>query len=183
MADPRESKGCKQQSVTYSSTKAKLNLLVDSFHECLWPKALLMEIWSIQMDVANDLFDDKDLNEQLMMSEREFKKKMKKENLIDNKQNRLAKHFNRKILESLRTVLLDLGFAKHLCIAIYSDQTKQKLDPRGKMGKLLGFNVDLKSYKIFTSDGQIMNTKNAMFLNFKSNHKCHMLSHPDQTKC
>ncbi|KNZ61568.1 hypothetical protein VP01_1383g1 [Puccinia sorghi] len=76
---------CKQRCVTYSSTEAELNPLVDSFHEGLWLKALLMEIWNIQMDATNHLIDDPDLNEQLMMSEEDFKLKMKNEHLIDNK--------------------------------------------------------------------------------------------------
>lgn len=37
------------------------------------------------MDATNHLIDDPDLNEQLMMSEEDFKLKMKNEHLIDNK--------------------------------------------------------------------------------------------------
>ncbi|KNZ51507.1 hypothetical protein VP01_3924g2, partial [Puccinia sorghi] len=44
-----------------------------------------------------------------------------------------------------------------------------KLDPRGEMGKLIGFNVDLNSYKIYTSDGQFVDSKNVVFLDFESN--------------
>ncbi|KNZ52982.1 hypothetical protein VP01_337g9 [Puccinia sorghi] len=40
----------KQRLVTYSSTEAELNPLVDSFHEGIWLKALLAEIWNIQID-------------------------------------------------------------------------------------------------------------------------------------
>ncbi|KNZ48281.1 hypothetical protein VP01_577g7 [Puccinia sorghi] len=76
---------CKQRSVTYSSTEAELNPLVDSFHEGIWLKALLMEIWNIQMDATNHLIDDPDLNDQLMMSDEEFIEKLKNEHLIDNK--------------------------------------------------------------------------------------------------
>ncbi|KNZ46513.1 hypothetical protein VP01_71g6 [Puccinia sorghi] len=110
-------------------------------------------------------------------------------------QNGLAERFNRTILESLRTILLDSGLPRHFWnevlgasiltmnqipshrskkspyelfkgrsipleffhpignpVAVYSDRKKLKLDPRGEMGKLIGFNVDLKSYKIYTSD-------------------------------
>jgi hypothetical protein len=42
------------------------------------------------------------------------------------------------------------------------------LEPRGDFGKLLGFNVDLKSYRIQPSDSQIVNSKNVQFLNFDS---------------
>ncbi|KNZ46359.1 hypothetical protein VP01_7330g2, partial [Puccinia sorghi] len=34
---------CKQRSVTYSSTEAELNPLLDSFHEGIWLKALLVK--------------------------------------------------------------------------------------------------------------------------------------------
>jgi hypothetical protein len=75
----------KQRSVTYSSTEAELNPLVDSFHEGIWLKALLAEIWNIQMDAANHLIDDVDLHERLMMDEDEFKKKFSNQHLVDNK--------------------------------------------------------------------------------------------------
>ncbi|KNZ55237.1 hypothetical protein VP01_2730g1 [Puccinia sorghi] len=54
-------------------------------------------------------------------------------------------------------------------VAVYSDRKKLKLDPRGEMGKLIGFDVDLKSYKIFTSNGRFVNSKNVVFLDFESN--------------
>jgi hypothetical protein len=75
----------KQRSLTYSSTKAELNPPVDSFHKGIWLKALLAEIWNIQMDAANHLIDDADLNERLMMDEDDFKKKFSNQHLIDNK--------------------------------------------------------------------------------------------------
>ncbi|KNZ54530.1 hypothetical protein VP01_2923g2 [Puccinia sorghi] len=75
----------KQRSVTYSSTEAELNPLVDAFHEGIWLKALLAEIWNIQLDAANHLIDDPELNERLMMTEKEFKLKFSNEHLIDNK--------------------------------------------------------------------------------------------------
>ena len=75
----------KQRSVTCSLTEAKLNPLVDSFHEGIWLKALLAEIWNIQMDAANHLINDVKLNERLMMSEDEFKTKFSNQHLIDNK--------------------------------------------------------------------------------------------------
>ncbi|KNZ56079.1 uncharacterized protein VP01_24g5 [Puccinia sorghi] len=62
----------KQRSITYSSTEAELNPLVESFHEGIWLKALLAELWNIQLDSANHLINDPDLNEQLMMSEEEI---------------------------------------------------------------------------------------------------------------
>ncbi|KNZ64306.1 hypothetical protein VP01_1042g6 [Puccinia sorghi] len=55
-----------QRCVTHSSTEAKLNPLVDTFHEGIWLKALLAEIWNIQLNKANHLIDDEHLNEILM---------------------------------------------------------------------------------------------------------------------
>ncbi|KNZ59740.1 hypothetical protein VP01_166g2 [Puccinia sorghi] len=75
----------KQRSVTYSSTEAELNPLVDLFHEGIWLKAVLTEIWNIQIDSANHLIDDPELEERLMMTEEEFKEKFCNEHLIDNK--------------------------------------------------------------------------------------------------
>ncbi|KNZ53006.1 hypothetical protein VP01_3372g1 [Puccinia sorghi] len=40
---------CRQRSITYSSTEAKLNPLVESFHEGLWLKALINEMWNLQI--------------------------------------------------------------------------------------------------------------------------------------
>ncbi|KNZ54670.1 hypothetical protein VP01_2888g1 [Puccinia sorghi] len=76
---------CKQRSVTYSSTEAELNPLIDSFHEGTWLKALLAEMWNIQIDTANHLIDDPDLQDRLMMSDEDFKLKFTNEHLIDNK--------------------------------------------------------------------------------------------------
>jgi transposase InsO family protein len=106
-------------------------------------------------------------------------------------QNGLAERFNRTILESLRTIILDSGLSPKLWneilststltlnqipthrskkspyklfkmksipidffkplgnpLVVVSNKVKSKLEPRGDFGKLLGFNVDLKSYKI-----------------------------------
>ncbi|KNZ63499.1 hypothetical protein VP01_1135g2 [Puccinia sorghi] len=75
----------KQRSITYSSTEAELNPLVDSFHEGVWLKALLAEIWNIQLDAAKHLIDNPDLNERLMMSDKEFEKQFANQHHIDNK--------------------------------------------------------------------------------------------------
>jgi hypothetical protein len=53
-------------------------------------------------------------------------------------------------------------------LVVVSQDKKSKLEPRGDFGKLLGFNVDLKSYKIQLSDGKIIDTKNVQFLDFDS---------------
>ncbi|KNZ57600.1 hypothetical protein VP01_2117g1 [Puccinia sorghi] len=52
-------------------------------------------------------------------------------------------------------------------------QKKMKLDPRGEMGKPIGFDVDLKSYRIYTSDGRFVNSKNVVFLDFDANPIAH----------
>ncbi|KNZ59910.1 putative gag/pol polyprotein [Puccinia sorghi] len=75
----------KQRSITYSSTEAELNPLVDAFYEGLWLKAVLAEVWNIQIDSANHLIDDPNLQERLMMSDEEFNKKFSNLHLIDNK--------------------------------------------------------------------------------------------------
>ncbi|KNZ48178.1 hypothetical protein VP01_5855g1 [Puccinia sorghi] len=45
---------------------------------------------------------------------------------------------------------------------------KQKLDPRGDLGRLIGFDTKLKSQKIFMNDGKLVNSKNVNFLDFNS---------------
>ncbi|KNZ61298.1 hypothetical protein VP01_1422g2 [Puccinia sorghi] len=72
---------CKQRS----ATEAELNPLVDSFHEGIWLKALLVEIWNIQMDAANHIIDDPNLKEQLMMTNEELQEKLSNGHSINNK--------------------------------------------------------------------------------------------------
>ncbi|KNZ47295.1 hypothetical protein VP01_6536g1 [Puccinia sorghi] len=75
----------RQHNITYSSTEAELNPLVDSFHEGTWLKALLSDIWNIQLDAANHYIDDGELNERLFMDEEEFEEKFNNQHYIDNK--------------------------------------------------------------------------------------------------
>ncbi|KNZ58691.1 hypothetical protein VP01_1877g3 [Puccinia sorghi] len=74
-----------QHNITYSLTEAGLNPLVDSFHEGTWLKALLSDIWNIQLDAANHYIDDGELNECLFMDEEEFEEKFNNKHYIDNK--------------------------------------------------------------------------------------------------
>ncbi|KAI7966397.1 hypothetical protein MJO29_002145 [Puccinia striiformis f. sp. tritici] len=76
---------CRQHNVTYSSTEAELNPLVDSFHEGTWLKALLSDIWNIQFNVATHYINDKELNKRLMMDDGEFLEKYANSHYIDNK--------------------------------------------------------------------------------------------------
>ncbi|KNZ58722.1 hypothetical protein VP01_1874g4 [Puccinia sorghi] len=46
--------------------------------------------------------------------------------------------------------------------------TKKKLDPQGNTGKLIGFNAELKSYKILMDDLKLVNSKKFDSLDFKT---------------
>jgi hypothetical protein len=50
---------------------------------------------------------------------------------------------------------------------ISSNLKKRKLDPRGELGRLIGYNAELKSYRILRDDGHIVETKNVDFLEYK----------------
>ncbi|KNZ63454.1 hypothetical protein VP01_1141g7 [Puccinia sorghi] len=79
---------CKQRSINYSSTNTKLNPLVESFHEGVWLKAVLAEMWDIQVTAADHLIDDLELQDRLMMTDKEFEEKYATEHLINK-----VKHF------------------------------------------------------------------------------------------
>ncbi|KNZ50679.1 hypothetical protein VP01_4295g2 [Puccinia sorghi] len=53
-------------------------------------------------------------------------------------------------------------------VVVYSHQKKAKLDPRGELGCLIGFDAKLKCYKILLNDGKLLDTKKVDFLNFDS---------------
>jgi hypothetical protein len=74
-----------QHSVTYSSTEAELNPLVDSFHKGTWLKALLADIWDIQINAATHFINNRELNERLMMDDEKFEEKFASTHYIDNK--------------------------------------------------------------------------------------------------
>ncbi|KNZ55400.1 hypothetical protein VP01_2694g2 [Puccinia sorghi] len=52
-------------------------------------------------------------------------------------------------------------------VVVYSHQKKAKLDPWGEMGRLIGFDAELKCYRILLNNGHILDTKNVDFLDFK----------------
>jgi hypothetical protein len=49
-------------------------------------------------------------------------------------------------------------------VVVLSNEKKSKLDPRGKFGKLIGFNLKLKSYRILADNGGVINSKSIDFL-------------------
>jgi hypothetical protein len=53
-------------------------------------------------------------------------------------------------------------------VVVLSNRKKAKLDPKGDLGKLVGFNHELKSYRILQEDGLIVDSKNVDFLEFNS---------------
>ncbi|KNZ46946.1 hypothetical protein VP01_680g7 [Puccinia sorghi] len=61
---------CRQRNITYSSTKAELNPLVDSFHEGIWLKSLLSNIWRTEVNAATHFIDNQDLNKRLHLPEK-----------------------------------------------------------------------------------------------------------------
>ncbi|KNZ53775.1 hypothetical protein VP01_3139g3 [Puccinia sorghi] len=76
---------CRQCSITYSSTKAELNPLVESFHKGAWLKALINEVWNLQIESAAHFIDDEELNQQLTVDDKTFKELYCTNHLIDNK--------------------------------------------------------------------------------------------------
>ncbi|KNZ62687.1 hypothetical protein VP01_1236g3 [Puccinia sorghi] len=76
---------CCQRSITYSSTKAELNPLVESFHEGLWLKALINEIWHLQIYSASYFIDNPKLIQQLTMDNKTFKERYCTNHLIEKK--------------------------------------------------------------------------------------------------
>ncbi|KNZ54968.1 hypothetical protein VP01_2804g2 [Puccinia sorghi] len=76
---------CRQRSITYSSMEAKLNPLVKSFHEGVWLKALIKEMWNLQIESAAHFIEDEELNQQLTADDKTFKEQYCTNHLIDNK--------------------------------------------------------------------------------------------------
>ncbi|KNZ53978.1 hypothetical protein VP01_3087g6 [Puccinia sorghi] len=51
-------------------------------------------------------------------------------------------------------------------VAVLSNLKKSKLEPRGDFVRLVGLNVELKSYHIRLDDGRFVNSKSVKFLDF-----------------
>lgn len=76
---------CRQRNVTYSSTEAELNPLVDSFQESLWLRAVVSDFWRLEANSPVHHVDDPSLAEALSMSENQFTNLQKNLHFIDNK--------------------------------------------------------------------------------------------------
>ncbi|KNZ49894.1 hypothetical protein VP01_4712g2, partial [Puccinia sorghi] len=50
----------------------------------------------------------------------------------------------------------------------HSHSKKDKLEPRGDLGKLICFDIELKSYRILMNDGRMVESKNVEFLAFEN---------------
>lgn len=51
---------------------------------------------------------------------------------------------------------------------VLSHQKRPKINPRGDTGRLIGFDAELKSYKILMDDGKLINSNDINFLDFES---------------
>ncbi|KAA1114739.1 hypothetical protein PGT21_021072 [Puccinia graminis f. sp. tritici] len=86
--------------------------------------------------------------------------------------NQIPTHRSKKSLyELFKGKTVPLNFFKPIGnpLVVLSNNKKSKLDARGDFGRLLGFNVDLKSYKIQLSDGRFVDSKSVQFLDFNTN--------------
>ncbi|KNZ49955.1 hypothetical protein VP01_4672g1 [Puccinia sorghi] len=67
---------------------------------------------------------------------------------------------------------IDLSFFKpignQVSYLILPSRSHSKLEQKGLLGTLIGFNDELLSYRILNDDGCLVNTKNLKFLDFKS---------------
>ncbi|KNZ48180.1 hypothetical protein VP01_5852g1 [Puccinia sorghi] len=80
-----------------------------------------------------------------------------------------GEHFNRTILESMRTILEDSGLLSsrnRVLALILPEKSFSKLQPKGELGILIGYNKEMCSYCILTDNGRIMSTKNVQFLDY-----------------
>ncbi|KNZ50941.1 hypothetical protein VP01_4165g3 [Puccinia sorghi] len=75
----------------------------------------------------------------------------------------------------MRTILEDSGVNKKYwheiasCWPSYSEKSFSKLQPKGELGILIGYNEEMCSYHILTDNGGIMSTKNVQFLDYSLN--------------
>lgn len=75
----------RQRCVTYSSTKAKLDPLVDSFQEGVWLKAVISDLWVLNGGSASHFVDNASLHSCLTINDKDFKAISQNVNYIDNK--------------------------------------------------------------------------------------------------
>ncbi|KNZ61400.1 hypothetical protein VP01_1405g4 [Puccinia sorghi] len=69
-----------------------------------------------------------------------------------------------------RSLPLDYFKPIGLCVAFRDlpEGTNSKLAQVGQLGRILGYNDELRSYKVLTDNGKIINSKNLKFLDFNS---------------
>ncbi|KNZ54184.1 hypothetical protein VP01_3015g1 [Puccinia sorghi] len=65
--------GYLKHSISHSLNEEELNPLVKSSHEGVWLKALINEMWNLQIESTAHFIDDKELSHQLTMDDKTFK--------------------------------------------------------------------------------------------------------------
>ncbi|KNZ52895.1 hypothetical protein VP01_3405g1 [Puccinia sorghi] len=86
--------------------------------------------------------------------------------------NQIPSHNSKKSpFELFKRCSVPLDFFKPIGnpVAVLSNQKKSKLEPRGDFGKLVGLNVELKSYWIKLDNGRFVSSKSVKFLDFNTN--------------
>ncbi|KAI7952861.1 hypothetical protein MJO29_008492 [Puccinia striiformis f. sp. tritici] len=56
----------------------------------------------------------------------------------------------------------------HVSYLILPEVTGSKLSPKGELGRLVGYNDELRSYRILSDTGQLINSNHVQFLNYLS---------------
>ncbi|KAI7941573.1 hypothetical protein MJO29_013647 [Puccinia striiformis f. sp. tritici] len=78
--------------------------------------------------------------------------------------------------ELFRSRSLPIKYFKPLGIRvsylILPEVTGSKLSPKGELGKLIGYNEELRSYRILSDNGRIINSNHVQFLDFPSPSPC-----------
>ncbi|KNZ61784.1 hypothetical protein VP01_1358g5 [Puccinia sorghi] len=142
---------CRQRSITYSSTEAELNPLVESFHEGVWLKALINEMWDLQIESAAHFIDDDELNQQLTVDDKTFKEKYCTNHLIDNKGlNDKLKKFG----SNSKTRHIDLRTKGLPTRSVRSVISSLLLSLSGYVKGCVGYDTSIDGRKLFRLEGQ-----------------------------
>ncbi|KNZ54230.1 hypothetical protein VP01_3000g2 [Puccinia sorghi] len=133
--------------------QTKLNPLVDSFHEGTWLKALLSDIWDIQIDASNHYIDNEDLKEQLMMDDNHFFEKYSNTHFIDNKglDNKLKKFgLNPKAFKAKNIKIVTIGTFDMIADALTKSAMKSSVQ---NVVKTIDLNFPFNLVKSFQPQG------------------------------